>query len=295
MAVQAIQQIRRMRGGAQSHLMLGADGNAWVVKFQNNPQHLRVLANELLATKLARLIGLTVPSCDVVEVSEWLIENTTDLDIDFGQRRERCQAGLHFGSQLVGGLMPGQTADYLPEERLVEVRNLHEFAGMLVFDKWTCNTNGRQAVFHRKLREKRYNATFIDHGYCFNAGEWRFIDAPLRGIYARNLVYRQITGWESFEPWLSQVERVEIERIWEIAGLLPPEWYGGNAATVESLVERVFARRANIRNLITEFRNSSRMPFPNWGRAGNSSIEGQFVMPDWADDRDGQKFRGRVM
>ena len=57
----AVQAIRRMRGGAQSHLMLGADGNAWVVKFQNNPQHIRVLANELIATRLAAAVGLTVP------------------------------------------------------------------------------------------------------------------------------------------------------------------------------------------------------------------------------------------
>ena len=53
MAVLAVQAIRRMRGGAQSQLMLGADGKLWVVKFQNNPQHIRVLANELIATRLA--------------------------------------------------------------------------------------------------------------------------------------------------------------------------------------------------------------------------------------------------
>ncbi len=39
LAVLAVQAIRRMRGGAQSQLMLGADGKLWVVKFQNNPQH----------------------------------------------------------------------------------------------------------------------------------------------------------------------------------------------------------------------------------------------------------------
>lgn len=48
MAVTAVQQIRRMRGGAQGHLMLGSDDHLYVVKFQNNPQHLRVLANELV-------------------------------------------------------------------------------------------------------------------------------------------------------------------------------------------------------------------------------------------------------
>ena len=59
MAVLAVQAIRRMRGGAQSQLMLGADGQLWVVKFQNNPQHVRVLANELIATRLAEAIGLS--------------------------------------------------------------------------------------------------------------------------------------------------------------------------------------------------------------------------------------------
>ncbi len=62
-----------MRGGAQSQLMLGADGKLWVVKFQNNPQHLRVLANELIATRLAEAVGLTVPATDVVEVTDWLV------------------------------------------------------------------------------------------------------------------------------------------------------------------------------------------------------------------------------
>ena len=52
MAVLAVQQIRAMRGGAQSQLMLGSDENLWVVKFQNNLQHTRVLANEYLATRL---------------------------------------------------------------------------------------------------------------------------------------------------------------------------------------------------------------------------------------------------
>lgn len=223
MAVLAVQQIRRMRGGAQSHLMLGADGNAWVVKFRNNPQHLRVLPNELLGTRLGAAIGLTVPHCDVVEVSSWLIERTPELEMRVGGRSERCAPGLQFGSQMVGGLMPGHVADYLPEEQLLEVRNLREFAGALALDKWTCNANGRQALFHRKGKEKRYSATLIDQGFCFNAGEWRLVDAPLRGVYARNAVYREVTGWESFEPWLSRIETLGAETIWKIAETIPPE------------------------------------------------------------------------
>src|SRR5215471_12357531 len=98
-----------MRGGAQSQLMLASDGRLWVVKFRNNPQHLRVLANEFIATRLAAAVGLTVPHCDIVDVSEWLIQNSPDMHVALGQgRRERCAAGLQFGSQFIGGLMPGQ-------------------------------------------------------------------------------------------------------------------------------------------------------------------------------------------
>jgi hypothetical protein len=267
-AVLAVQQIRRMRGGAQGQLMLGADGHVYVVKFQNNPQHRRVLANELMASRLAAAAGLTVPETDLVEVSSWLIENTPELEIDMGRTRARCQPGLHFGSRFAGGMMPGQVVDYLTEEELVELKNLGEFAGILALDKWTGNANGRQAVFTRRQREKRYRAVFIDFGYCFHAGEWRFEDAPLRGVYYRNDVYREITGWESFEPWLTRLETMAAETVWEAANDVPPEWYGGDQAEMEALVEKLLARRSRIRELIEAFWNSDRRPFPKWGAGG---------------------------
>lgn len=268
MAVLAVQQIRRMRGGAQGQLMLGADGNVYVVKFQNNPQHMRVLANEMVASRLARAVGLTVPEVEVVEVSPWLIENTPELEMDLGQRHERCKPGLQFGSKFVGGLMPGQVVDYLAEEQLAEVKNLEEFAGVLALDKWTGNANGRQAVFARRQRERRYKAVFIDFGYCFRAGEWRFEDSPLRGVYYRNDVYREISGWDNLEPWLTRIEHLSEDTVWAAAADVPPEWYGGDVAEMEALIEKLLARRTRVREAIEAFRNSDRSPFPKWGEVG---------------------------
>ena len=265
MAVVAVQHIRRMRGGAQGQLMLGADGHVYVVKFQNNPQHVRVLANELLASRLAVAAGLTAPHAELVEVSDWLVENTPELEMDYGRTRQRCTPGLQFGSRFVGGLMPGQVVDYLPEEQLGELKNAAEFAGILALDKWTGNANGRQAVFARKQRERRYKAVFIDYGYCFHAGEWTFEDIPLRGVYYRNAVYKDVIGWESFEPWLSRLEEMPAEVAWAAANEVPPEWYGGDVSAMEALVEKLLARRARIRDLIEQFRVSDRRPFPKWG------------------------------
>ena len=286
MAVIATQQIRRMRGGAQSHLMLASDNQLYVVKFRNNPQHVRVLANELLATRLAAAVGLTVPPSEVIEVSEWLIRNTPDLNIQSRAGALPCQPGLHFASRWVGGLMPGQTVDYLPEEQLLEVHNLGEFAGILALDKWTCNINGRQAVFQKRGRERRYRATFIDQGYCFHAGDWKFIDASLGGVFAENTVYRGVTGWISFEPWLSRIESLAPETAWAIAEIIPPEWYGGDLSALEVLVERLLARRARVRELIGAFRESTRQPFPNWGKGAGEGLGSEFPGQVWVHDSD---------
>ncbi len=235
-----------MRGGAQSQMMLGADGRLWVVKFRNNPQGERVLANEFIATRLAEAVGLTVPQTDVMEVSGWLIANSPEMWVDAGRgERSRCSEGLQFGSAFVGGLMPGQVVDYLPEEMLPEVRNVAEFAGMLCLDKWTGNTNGRQAVFARKPRERKYRATFIDQGFCFHANSWTFPDTPLRGVYPRNRVYETVTGWNSFEPWLSRVEGMEADALFAIAEQVPIEWYGDPVA-LEGLVEALLQRRSRV-------------------------------------------------
>ncbi len=281
----ALQQIRKMRGGAQSHLMLGSDGHAYVVKFQNNGQNLRVLAAELLATTLAGSLGLTVPHCAVVEVSDSLVSRTNELTIEKpGGVVEACRAGRQFGSRLVGGLMPGQTVDYLPEARLMEVENLTEFVGMLVLDKWVANADGRQAVFHKQSRQRRYEATFIDQGYCFNAGDWALKDNPLRGVYARNLVYAGVTGWESFEPWMSRLEKLDPQAVWQIAEGVPPEWYGGTISEMEQLVEKLLGRRARVPELIEAFGESSRKPFPNWMRAEVEVGKKLFLAPKFGDD-----------
>jgi hypothetical protein len=145
--IKALEQIRRMRGGAQSHLMRCSDGHYYVVKFQNNPQHRRILVNELLGTRLASRLGLPTAPVEVIEVGAALIQLTPELCIELPRSRTPCAAGLQFGSRYPGDPRRMALHDFLPDEKLREVRNLHDFAGMLVFDKWVCNTNGRQTVF----------------------------------------------------------------------------------------------------------------------------------------------------
>jgi hypothetical protein len=265
MTVLALQAIRRMRGTAQSHLMLGSDKRFWVVKFQNNPQHIRVLANEFIASRLAIALGLSVPRVEIIEVTSWLADNSPGLELDLkGGCKVRCQPGLHCGSEYVTSHAPGQVVDALPDWALPKLRNYEEFGGVLALDKWLGNADARQAVFHRPPNGGRYKAFFIDQGNCFNTGNWSFPDVPGWGLYRHDSVYREVSGWSDFEPWLSRIEGAPQELLWSIAQTVPSVWYGGQASEIERLTEELMRRRSCIRDLITRVRLSSREPFPKW-------------------------------
>jgi len=281
--LRAIEQIRRMRGGAQAHLMRCSDENYYVVKFQNNPQHRRVLVNELLGTRLASRLGLPTAPVSVLEVSAELIRLTPELCIETPRTRIPCKSGLQFGSRYPGDPRRITLHDFLPDEKLREVDNLHDFAGMLVFDKWTCNTNGRQTVFYETRRkveslspgapavedgrtgQAAYHTVMIDQGFCFNAGEWNFPDAPLRGLYARNRVYQGVIGIESFAPWLERLEKQVSERVLaELADEIPPAWYDDDYDASMRLLEQVYRRKARVTELLLSAQKSNRQPFADW-------------------------------
>jgi hypothetical protein len=169
-------------------------------------------------------------------------------------------AGLQFGSRLI---VDELVYDWLPISWIANIKNVKEFAGILAFDKWTGNADGRQVVFHKKRSQRKYTATFIDFGYCFNAAEWSFPDYPLRGTYARQEVYAHVESWKDFEPWLTRIERCPEANMLSVAQEIPSEWYGEHR-DLDCLLDSLLERRRAVRCLIDNFRTSPRNPFPNW-------------------------------
>jgi hypothetical protein len=112
--------------------------------------------------------------------------------------------------------------------------------------------------------DSHYKTVMIDQGFCFNAGEWNYPDAPLRGLYTRNRVYEGITGMESFGPWISRIRDISERVLDECIKEVPPEWYEGNPEALGQLLEQLYRRRSRVPELLLEAKNSSRHPFPNW-------------------------------
>lgn len=262
MHVEAMMQVRRMHGGTQSQLLHCSDGRLYIVKFQKNPQGTRVLANEWIASHLLRALGLPVPQSAVVHVGPNLLAHSPALRFETANGCVPVPPGLHYGSRFALDDTQGEVFDLMPNTRLERVSNLNAFAGVLAFDLWAGNADMRQAVFCRSGTTREYRAVFIDHGQCFNGESW-FLDnvKPKQSLYWSASVYTGITGWHSFEPWLSRIELLD-EALWRAVCDLPREWYSGNQRALEELLRKLCARRRLIRTLINELIAEDR--FPGW-------------------------------
>ena len=78
-------------------------------------------------------------------------------------------------------------------------------------------------------------------------------------------------GWETFEPALSLAKQMDAQAIWRCGADIPEERYERDRDGLNRLVETLHHRRRSIRRLITEFRRSSRNPFPNWRESTTDS------------------------
>jgi len=253
-----------MRGGSRPWLAACDDGAYYVVKLRKNPQHVRVLANELLGALLARLLNLPVASPAYVEVSSELARN-------FSQNPASGESvitpGVHFGSRFPGDPAESPVVEFLPDRLLRRVRNLAvAFWGALVLDLWTCNCDQRQMVFCRatEARGSSYEALLIDNGFCFNDGAWNFPEFANRHFYPRRAVYEGVRGFDSFDPFLATIENLNTAEIEECARAVPTEWCDGEPEGPYRLMQELYARRRRLRQGLIDARNSDLRPFPNW-------------------------------
>jgi hypothetical protein len=276
MPIQARRMVRKMRGGAQAHLLEASDGHFYVVKFLGNPQHRRVLTNELVAGIILKYLQISSPETMLIEVTRDFLRENPDVYLTLGSRRVEIEPGWHFGSRYPGDPSIVAVYDFVPDSLLGQVNNLRDFLGCMVFDKWTGNADGRQSVFLRapladwfpeqKVHPQKlgFVTLMIDHGFVFNGPHWEFVDAPAYGLYMRKLVYQTVTGPGSFEPWLSRVEHFPDDVLDRAMRNIPPQWIAGEEEALEKLLELLMARRRKIRGLLEEVRNSNVNPFVNW-------------------------------
>lgn len=276
MPINARRFIRKMRGGAQAHLLQCDDGRFYVVKFRNNPQHRRILVNEWISAVFLRFLQISTPDTAIVNLSQEFLDENPEVHMQLGSRRMVPDPGWHFGSAFPGDPAKMSVYDFVPDVLLEKVVNLNEFLGTLVFDKWVGNADARQAIFFRARIKEWVPASaspaqrlgfvghMMDHGYTFDGPHWNFPDSPIQGLYFRPMVYQKVTGLDDFQPWLDRVINFPDEVVDDALKQIPPQWLDGDEAELEALLHRLMQRCRRTPDLIRECSGTRINPFPNW-------------------------------
>ncbi len=281
--VRAAVHIRKVRGESQSHLLVGDDGNLYVVKFQNNPQHQRLLANEWLGSHLATLLGLPVPAAKIIEVTDGFTEGNPEMCYERQGRTVGYRGGLQFGSTYIGKLFPSRAPlEYLPESMMHRLANPEAFLGFLLLDRWTCNADCRQAVF---LPERHhFRAVGIDFGECFGSSSWKLKDCPSRGLTAYSALYFGAESLRSFDEWMHKLDTLDDATVWDGFRTMPEEWYQGDRMSAVALVDALIRRKKSMRQILQQLAVDLPKRFPSWSTGSNlpSALwgeDGNFHLP----------------
>ncbi|MEP6714079.1 MAG: HipA family kinase [Terriglobia bacterium] len=276
MPVSARRFIRKMRGGAQAHLLEADDGRFYIVKFQNNPQHRRILINETIAAEILAHMQVASPEYQFVRISPEFIAANPDCHIQLGTRRVAVEPGWHFGSRHPGNPDTLAIYDFIPDALLNQVANAEQFRAVLVFDRWVSNTDGRQSVFFRALLKDwlagpgvppgklGFVALMIDHGFAFNGPHWDLPDSAIAGLYPRRIVYDSVKSIDDFEPWIARILNFPPAVLDRALRQIPPEWLLDDGPALEKLLEALMRRKNRIGDLVTACHKA----FPRWVPSG---------------------------
>jgi hypothetical protein len=251
-----------MRGSAQAHLLECDDGSFYVVKFSNNPQGgCRVLDNEFVSSLLLKRLGIHTPEIGVVNLDHDFLKANPEVRISQGSdQTDMPEIGPHFGSLHVGGPVPATVFDFLPSAMLSEVVNRGDFLGVMAFDKWVSNADGRQAVFYRARISSEmpghpsvgWVAQFIDNGLAFQGRDWTFYDSPVQGLYRRRIVYGRRPSIRDFDPWVSAIMEIDQNVLDGVFMMLPSNWIEGQEYEFRQVFKQLYDRRERVPELLAE-------------------------------------------
>ncbi len=251
-----------------------SDGHAYVVKFSNNPQHRRILANEWIAAEFLRYLGLSTPETAIVNVTQEFLDDNPDVYLQTGRDRIPPTTGWHFGSRYPGHVTRTVVYDFLPDALLSKVANIGELIAILAFDKWTGNADSRQAIFFRARVSELgpsgaperlgFVAQMMDNGYIFEGPHWRFPESAIQGLYFRTAIYEAVRGLDAFEPWLERIRHFPEEVVDRALHSIPRQWIEGEEDAFERLLEQLMRRRTRVADLIEQSRDARSDPFPLW-------------------------------
>lgn len=258
MSILAVQYIRPMdHGWTLPHLFKCEDGQTYVVKFLNNRAGSGILANELIAYRLGKCLGLPITPYRIIQITRDLVEMFPVL------KSLGIPTGLHLGS-----LYFEQGTTLSEEVNLILCKNLYHAAGMIVFDHWINNWDRHNAGSNLLYLPDQRKIQMIDHSDAFFGPDWNteeFTDDMNKMDVFWGPIYEMFVPFidspDPFGHYLSLIEKISEKAIIQAVKGLPKQW-DISREDVTALIDFLLCRRKLVRNTLEELREC----FPIWAQ-----------------------------
>lgn len=236
-------------GVTSPQLFRADDGRIYVVKLMNNRLGPKVLSNELLACRLAELLGLCFPPGDVIRIGSSILEKSKRL------KSARTPAGLHFASRYIAD------GRYVVRSNIRKVVNKEQMAGVMLFDHIFHNLdrtwNRRNLIISHT--DDGYKIYAIDNSHLFKRGRWnaKWLEKLEPQIIMN---YRRAFGWllkhylstDDFRHYIEKVKDITDQQVADIIEEIPQEWLPDEAER-QALLRYVLARRNMVDRIAQPF------------------------------------------
>jgi len=173
--LQAKKFIRQLSNSYTSpFLVLAQDGNLYVTKPNTiDREDLELLAAELLATELGKLLGLPVPDWAIIEITESM---TTSR---FSTMGGAPKPGEYFGSMYLGNAttLADPAEQHIPRR---PISNAADAPKCLAFDALTENVDRHANNVMLVLENGGVKVYLIDHGHVLGGRGWPALSNPAK-------------------------------------------------------------------------------------------------------------------
>ena len=205
--------IQSLKGKSQPQLIRFSDGNHYVVKFKGNPQGMKTLVNEFIASQLAEHLSLPIPTSLLVYIPDSFVQQSPVLSA------RSFVGGLQFATQYVEHTE--QIPKFDPHKEFNIGTNQETLADLIVFDYWLGNTDrSRRNLLLQRNERGECHFLLIDHGNCFR--EKRI--SPFRFRTAHKWCLSLIDDTERLAHSVQKVQNLSNDTILEIIHSVPKEW-----------------------------------------------------------------------
>ncbi|MGO4888010.1 HipA family kinase [Anaerobacillus sp. MEB173] len=251
---------REIGNGVTNPLLMRTQHDLYVVKTIDHKEEPKVLINELVCYKLAKLLDIPIPDVAVVNISQHIIQSTPKL-IELG-----VQPGKHFGSKFVSKAQPN-----LQPPMLRIATNLEDIPSIILFDQIIYNddrtTNRGNLLFD--LKQKRLLA--IDHSHVFKIGAlWDEVQLKriheegiclIKEFHGHNykVLLKYVNGNNPFNKVLQKVSELTIAAIEWCVSDIPDEW-GLTDGERGVMIEFIWYRIENVAEILKLLKDQC----PDW-------------------------------